>query len=216
MFSMSPSDLISRLLILLVAMPFHELAHAWTADRFGDNTPRMNGRLTINPLAHLDVFGSLMILVGGFGWAKPVPVNPYALSRRTPSAYMWVSLAGPLANFLLALLAAIPLRLNLVAYTYSAQSLIPSPYMILVDFIYINLALMLFNLLPLAPLDGEKVAQYYLPERWVRVLDSIRPYSPMILMVIIFLMPYLGIDLLGWIIGPPLYTLTTLLIGGSL
>ena len=80
------STLITRMVVLLTAFSVHEFAHAWTADRFGDNTPRMYGRLTLNPAAHLDVMGSLMLLVAGFGWAKPVPVNPYALQRRSPAA----------------------------------------------------------------------------------------------------------------------------------
>jgi len=216
MLNFTPSEIISRLLILLIALPVHEFAHAWTADRFGDDTPRLNGRLTLNPLAHLDLLGSLMLLVGVFGWAKPVPVNPYALGRRSPSAGMWVALAGPLSNFMLAILAAVPLRLGVVPFTYSPNSLIPSGYQILTDFVFINLALMLFNLIPLAPLDGEKVAQYYLPSRWARGLDAIRPYSPLLLMAIIFILPWFGINLLGWIIGPPLQALNNLLIGVSL
>jgi Zn-dependent protease len=75
--------LISRIFVLMTAFSVHEFSHAWVADTFGDETPRMNGRLTLNPLAHLDVMGSLMLLLVGFGWAKPVPINPYALNRRS-------------------------------------------------------------------------------------------------------------------------------------
>ena len=105
-FSFDVLYYILNAIILLIALPIHEFAHAWTADRFGDDTPRMNGRLTLNPLAHLDVIGSLMMIVVGFGWAKPVPVNPYVLSRRSPSALMWVALAGPISNFLQAVIGA--------------------------------------------------------------------------------------------------------------
>ena len=107
--------LISRIFTLIIAFTVHEFSHAKVADWFGDDTPRMNGRLTLNPLKHLDIFGSLMLIIAGFGWAKPVPVNPYALGRRSPSAYMWVSLAGPASNLLMAIVAAAPLRLNWIS-----------------------------------------------------------------------------------------------------
>jgi Zn-dependent protease len=109
---LQPATLITRVITLLIAFTIHEFSHATVADRFGDDTPRLHGRLTLNPLAHLDIMGTLMLLVAGFGWAKPVPVNPYVLNRRSPSAMMWVSLAGPLSNFLLALLAVIPIRIG--------------------------------------------------------------------------------------------------------
>ena len=107
-------------IVLITAFSVHEFAHAWTANYFGDDTPRMNGRLTLNPLAHLDPIGSLMLIFAGFGWAKPVPVSLYALERRSPAAPMWVALAGPLSNFLMALLAAIPFRLGLIKVNYFA------------------------------------------------------------------------------------------------
>src|SRR5512139_2451174 len=115
MLGLDPSTLICRIIVLLTAFSVHEFAHAWTANYFGDDTPRQNGRLTLNPLAHLDPIGSIVLLFAGFGWAKPVPVNPYALERRSPAALMWVSLAGPLSNLLMALIAAIPFRLGLIS-----------------------------------------------------------------------------------------------------
>lgn len=185
----------------MIALSFHEFAHAWSANAFGDDTPRLYGRLTLNPLAHLDPIGSLMLVVAGFGWAKPVPVNMYNLQRRSSSAPMWVAAAGPLSNLLLALLAAIPLRLGLVPFTFSS-GLLPSMYSFLVTFIQINLLLMIFNLIPVSPLDGEKVAQYILPRSWVDFLDRIRPYGPIILMALLFVLPTIGIDIIGWIIRP--------------
>ena len=94
MLGLDPQTLISRILTLIIAFTVHEFAHAWTANSFGDDTPRMNGRLTLNPLAHLDIMGSLLLLLVGFGWAKPVPINPYVLQRRSPAAVMWVSWQG--------------------------------------------------------------------------------------------------------------------------
>lgn len=216
MLGLSPATLISRLIILLTAFSVHEFAHAWTANYFGDDTPRLNGRLTLNPLAHLDIMGSLMLLVAGFGWAKPVPVNPYLLRRRSPSALMWVSLAGPASNFLLAMLAAIPLRLGLFSsYTpLSTGKFLPTLPQFLVEFILVNLTLMLFNLIPLAPLDGDKIADYFFPPSWQHFLESIRPYGPVILLALLFAIPaFTGIDLVWIIIRQPLNLLLRLLIG---
>jgi Zn-dependent protease len=201
---------------LLTAFPVHEFAHAWTADRFGDDTPRANGRLTLNPLAHLDPIGSLMMILAGFGWAKPVPINPYVLQRRLPAAPMLVSLAGPMSNFLMAILASVPFRLGLVSIHDISQlsgSVLPNIPTFLFIFIYINLLLMLFNLIPVFPLDGEKVLDYLLPPSGARVLESIRPYGPMILMVLLFILPLAGIDVIGKVIQPALGFLTQLLIG---
>jgi Zn-dependent protease len=213
MLNLTLPSLISRIFVLIVAFTVHEFAHAWTANAFGDDTPRIHGRLTLNPLAHLDVMGSILLIVAGFGWAKPVPVNPYVLQRRSPAALMWVSLAGPASNFVMALLAAIPMRLGLGAVALGAQSFTLSAF--LMEFIWINLTLMVFNLIPLAPLDGEKIAAYFLPPSWGRVLENIAPYSPMILMAIIFVLPMLRIDLLGWVMVPVVNKLFLLLIGGT-
>jgi Zn-dependent protease len=208
--------LVASIIVLLVAFPLHEFAHAWTATQFGDNTPRMNGRLTLNPLAHLDFLGSLLLLFAGFGWAKPVPVNPYALERRSPAAMMWVSLAGPLTNLVLAILAAIPFRLGLVSVAsgFSPNAgLLPNFDKVMVWFIYINLLLALFNMIPLAPLDGEKILAYFMPPSIGRFMDTIRPYGPMILLLLVASGTLLGFNLLGQIIGPPLTFLFGLLVG---
>jgi Zn-dependent protease len=214
MFNLDPSTLISYMFVLLTSFSVHEFAHAWTANYFGDLTPKMNGRLTLNPLAHLDPIGSLLLLVAGFGWAKPVPVNPYALQRRSPSALMWVSLAGPLSNFLMAILAAIPFRVGWVSIQDAQMALatrsshfFPTIPQLLWVFININLLLMLFNLIPIAPLDGEKILEYFLPPAGSRFLDTIRPFGPMILLAIVFL------GVLGWIIYPPLSLLMSVLVG---
>ena len=210
MLGLNPSEIISRIFTLLIAFSVHEFAHAWTANFFGDDTPRLNGRLTLNPGAHLDPLGTLMLVVSGFGWARPVPVNPYALQRRSSLAMMWVSLAGPFSNFLLAIIAAIPLRLGLIPYVESTGPF-PSLAEFLFTFIIINLSLMLFNLIPLAPLDGEKIASTVFPPSMARTMDTIRPYSPLILMVLLFVMPSMGLDIIGWIMRPAMYGLLNLL-----
>ncbi len=208
-------QLITYAVILLTCFPVHEFAHAWTANYFGDDTPRLNGRLTLNPLAHLDPFGSILMIVAGFGWAKPVPINPYVLNRRTSAATMLVSLAGPMSNFLMAVLASIPFRLGLVSTQIyqSTSSPLPSLSWFFYLFVYTNLWLMLFNLLPISPLDGEKVLDYFLPPAGARFLETIRPYGPIILLVIIFVLPLVGIDVIGRVITPVFMALTKLLIG---
>lgn len=208
---------ITYAIILFTSFPVHEFAHAWTADRFGDDTPRVNGRLTLNPIAHWDPIGTLMMFLVGFGWAKPVPINPYALTRRSSAAPMLVSLAGPMSNFFMAILAAIPFRLGLVSFQDAhlhVGSYIPPLAWFLVQFISINLLLMLFNLIPLFPLDGEKVLEFLLPPAGVRVLDNIRPYSSFILIGIFVLLPMAGFNLLGNVLYPAMDFLTKVLIGG--
>lgn len=213
MFNLTLASLISRIIILVIAFTGHEFSHAFVANAFGDNTPRMNCRLTLNPLAHLDVMGSLLLLVAGFGWAKPVPINPYVLRQRSRSAVMWVSLAGPLANLVLAFLAAMPLRFGLVQYTGAQGAILPTPFYFLLEFIVINLSLMIFNLIPVSPLDGEKVLEYLLPASALPTFERIRPYGPFVLLVIVFALPYLGINLISLIMTPIIRGLFQLFVG---
>ena len=163
MLNLTPPVLIARLIVLVVAFTIHELAHAWVADRFGDDLPRLQGRLTLNPLVHLDPLGSILLLATGFGWARPVQVSPYVLQRRSSAAPMLVALAGPVSNLLLAILAALPVQLGLVVPTFVTGNIIPTAFQLISEFVFINLLLMLFNLIPIAPLDGEKVLFYFLP-----------------------------------------------------
>ena len=207
LFDLSPLTLISRLLILLFAFPVHEFAHAWVADRFGDATPARDGRLTLNPVVHLDLLGSIILLVSGFGWARPVMVSPYALRRASRAAPMWVALAGPFSNLVLAMLAAIPLRLGLLPVDGTGTITMNYLATITQDFVWINLVLLLFNLIPLAPLDGDKVLEFFLPGPMAIKLDAIRPYGPMLLMALVVL------GVVGWTLLPPLSFLYRLLVG---
>jgi Zn-dependent protease len=213
LFNLTVPTLIARIITLMVAFTFHEFAHAAVATALGDTTPRVNGRLTLNPIAHLDIFGTITLLFAGFGWAKPVPVNPYAVNRKTSAGMMLVSLAGPTTNLVLGALAAIPLRFGWVPLTATTSPLLPSAGDFLLEFLFINLALFFFNLLPLAPLDGEKVITFFLPDHWAEFFDRIRPYSPLILLGIIFVLPMFGIDLINILIRRPLMSLATFLIG---
>lgn len=204
--------LIAAAVTLVIAFTVHEFAHAWTADQLGDDTPRINGRLTLNPLAHLDPIGSLMLLVAGFGWAKPVPVNPYILQRRTPAGMMLVSAAGPFSNLVMAILAAIPFKAGLIEPTFFTTSrVLPSLSFVLSLFILFNLFLLFFNLLPVFPLDGEKVLMHFLPYSGQETLNRLRPYGPMILMLLVFLGSFGGINILGALISTPAVRLFQLL-----
>lgn len=204
--------IVTYVVTLVIAITLHEFAHAYVADRLGDPTPRMNGRVTLNPLAHLDPIGTLMMIFAHFGWGRPVPINPYALGRRTPAGVMWVSLAGPVTNFLLAVLGAVPLRLGW-ASPIPLQNFLPSSMGFLDAFVFTNLFLALFNLIPIAPLDGEKIAGYFLPPSIGRVFESLHPYGPMILILLLFVAPMLGFDFIGRLVEPPVNQLMYFLVG---
>ena len=211
MNSMNISDILARVIVLVVGFTIHEYAHAWTADQFGDDTPRLQGRLTLNPLAHINLFGALMLLLLGFGWAKPVQVNPYELRRRSPAAPMLVALAGPASNVLLALIAAIPLKAGLFQQTFSSNGVLPTAYELSLYIVFYNLVLAFFNMLPLFPLDGEKVITYFLPPEGQSFMMRMRQYSFGPMLILLVLLPYLGIPLIDWIVFNPAMFFTRLL-----
>ena len=214
MLNQSPAQLIAGIITLLIAFTFHEFFHAWTAVMFGDDTPRRFGRLTLNPLSHLDMMGSLMLLFTGFGWAKPVPISPSRLRQHSRAALLLVAISGPLANFLLAFLAAIPLRMGWVAIGAPMIDFFPSPYQFLIYFFFTNLGLMLFNLIPLSSLDGEEILIFFLPPALEEAYERIRPYGPYILLVLLFLGPLLGFSLIDSVLSPAVMGLGRLLLGG--
>ena len=186
-------DSIQRILLLIVpmllALTFHELAHAWVADRLGDPTPRMMGRLTINPLKHLDPIGTLAIfLTGMFGWAKPVPVNPRYF-KNPAKAMKWVALAGPITNLCLAAIFAIVAKiLIMTAGPFILRtSPVLNPIFIMVNIsIILNVALGIFNMVPIPPLDGSKVLMSILPLDKAITFSRIEPYGFIILIALIY------------------------------
>lgn len=210
MGGLSPVTFLARLVVLLVGMPIHEWAHAWSAHELGDDTPRWEGRLSLNPLAHLDILGAILLLLTGFGWAKPVPVNPYRM-RTSPRTGMALSaFAGPASNLVVAILCALPFRLGWISLAdVEFTRLNLATLLFLIADVSLNLAL--FNLLPFFPLDGEKVLVGILPLRWGDFFLSFRPYSPYVLMGLLFLLPYLGLDLIGLLISLVKFPLQMLL-----
>jgi Zn-dependent protease len=191
-----PATLIARIVTLLIAFTIHELAHALSADYLGDSTPRRMGRISLNPLVHLDPIGSLMLLIAGFGWAKPVMVNPYNMRGNPRTSMAIVAIAGPISNIFLASLFVIPFRLGLLDFTFrSATPTIPSIDFLLSTFIWINIILAVFNMIPVGPLDGLKVLYGVLPDEMLPYLQPLEQYGMLILLGAIFVLPLVGIDL---------------------
>ncbi len=152
---------------ILIAITFHEFAHAFAADKLGDNTPRNQGRLTLNPLKHIDPIGFALLIVAGFGWGKPVQVNPRYFNRKISmtKAEAIVAFAGPLMNIILAIISTI-IMACLIKFNALANLPIKTAWIILVfimELILINVGLGLFNLIPLPPLDGHKILNHFLP-----------------------------------------------------
>ncbi|MCF7824751.1 MAG: site-2 protease family protein [Candidatus Marinimicrobia bacterium] len=188
---------------ILIALTFHEFSHAYVAYRLGDPTAKLMGRLTLNPLAHLDPMGTIMIFLIHFGWAKPVPVDPRYLGNPRRDM-MWISAAGPLMNMALALVSGILIRIFIasgMANTHMGSSA-GILFQMLYFSLYINLALAFFNLIPIPPLDGSKILAGLLPHRYAPTLYLVESKGPMILFGIIMFGWVTGFHLLGMVIGP--------------
>jgi Zn-dependent protease len=168
---------------LLLAVTVHEVAHGWVADRLGDPTARLAGRLTLNPLPHIDPLGALAFVLAGFGWARPVPVSARNL-RRPVRDMAWVAAAGPLSNFLVAFLGLV--LLVLTSRVLDAP-FVARPVAGMLRFVYtFNLGLAIFNLIPLPPLDGGHFLPYFFPRRSWPLLARLEQYGPLILLLLVF------------------------------
>jgi Zn-dependent protease len=205
-----PLFLIPFIPVLLLALTLHEYGHAWTAVRFGDPTPKVAGRLTLNPLRHLDPLGTLFMFVVHFGWAKPVPVNPANFTH--PRADLWVSLAGIIANLLQAVFYA--LVWHGLRYAFPAALGLQIGHFLMLG-ILVNLSLALFNLLPIFPLDGSHVATNLLPRRQAyRFSVFSERYGAMILFGLLFVGYVSEVSPLSLLIGIPRNWLAGLLLRG--
>ena len=176
---------------VLMAVTFHEVAHGYVADFFGDHTARDAGRLTLNPLKHLDLFGTAVFFITRIiGWAKPVPINPNNLANPRQNM-LWIAAAGPAANLALAVISAIIYHLltfvpmSFMGPLIVSKVILPLTMMVKVSVI-INLALGFFNLIPIPPLDGSKILSNLLPPRPSMLMARIEPYGFIILMLLVF------------------------------
>ncbi len=186
---------------VLFAITVHEVAHGFVASKLGDKTALILGRLSLNPLKHIDPLGTvivplILLWLGGFifGWAKPVPINGRNFKHPRRDAAL-VAAAGPLANFIMAILWAAIMKLGLMMMGHGIQTGLPMMLMGQAG-IMVNLILMLINLIPIPPLDGSRIVASLLPHRWLTFYDRLEPYGFLILLVLIV------IGALGFIIGP--------------
>ncbi len=200
LFRLPTEVLVLLIPTLLFALCFHEFSHAWMANQVGDDTAARLGRLTLNPMAHLDPMGALMILFVGFGWAKPVPVNPRNM-RHPRSDMMKVAFAGPASNLLLALAGGILIRV-FGYHSYAQLVLSGTVGQLLAYFVQINIMLAVFNMIPVAPLDGSQIFAGLIVRYNPQLVVNLQHYGPKILLGIIALGYFTPINLLSWFLNP--------------
>ncbi|HSM55657.1 MAG TPA: site-2 protease family protein [Candidatus Sulfomarinibacteraceae bacterium] len=214
-FGFDIATIIAFVITATLAFAYHEFAHAIVADRMGDHTPRSYGRITLNPFVHLDMFGMLMLLLAGFGWAT-TPVNPNNLRGNPRTSMAIVAIAGPLANLLMAIIWAVPIRSGLLTPAFAPREVsfaLPTLFQLCYIGVQINLLLFAFNLMPIPPLDGFTILMGILPPEMAYQLTPIRQYGTLILLAVIFILPRIGLDVLGWFISPVLNNVMPLLLG---
>jgi Zn-dependent protease len=199
-----PIAFIAFVVAVILGITVHEFMHAYAAHRLGDDTGRLMGRMTLNPLAHFDLFGTVLLVVAGFGYGKPVPFNESRL--RNSSSVALVALAGPAANFVIAALCAIPLR-------FGAADPFGGAYTEILAFVvYFNCVLGIFNLVPIPPLDGSNVVYGLLPPRQQYTWRQFQQYGPMVLLLLLFV----GQRILFQIVFGPAQSIANFLVGTRL
>ena len=192
LFRLPPEVLVLLIPVLLFALVFHEFSHGWVAYKLGDPTAKNQGRLTLNPLSHLDPFGSMMILFVGFGWAKPVPVDSRYLANPRKDM-MKIAFAGPASNLLLALIGGILIRLT--GYAGPLTSM-------LILFTQINISLAVFNMIPIPPLDGSQIFSGIMIRRNPQLVMQLQMYGPQILMGLILFGMFTGVSIIWAFMRP--------------
>ncbi len=193
---------------LVIGITVHEFSHAWSAAQLGDHTARHQGRLTLNPVAHLDPIGTILIVVAGFGWGKPTPVSPSNIRIGARPGMAAVALAGPVSNLVVAALAALPVRLGALSL---ASGGIDAQF--LQALVLLNLMLAVFNLLPVAPLDGFKIALGVLPRAIAIPFERTERFGIVILLLIVLADSFLNTGILSRILFPAISTMARLFLG---
>jgi Zn-dependent protease len=194
LFRDQPLAAIVFLCAIIIALSVHEFSHALVGYLLGDTTAQREGRLTLNPLAHIDWMGMVTLLFFGFGWGKPVPFNPYNL-RSQRFGPLLVAIAGPLSNLALFILAALAYQLVTVSFQLDSNNLLVL-FLFLLG--YLNAGLMIFNLIPIPPLDGSKLLDLLLPSRFYEIKDAIFRYGPMVLLTLVFLDIAFNVPVFQW------------------
>ena len=192
LFRLSPEVLVLLIPVLLFALVFHEFSHGWVANKLGDPTAKNQGRLTLNPMAHLDPIGSMMILFVGFGWAKPVPVDSRYLANPRKDM-MKIAFAGPASNLLLAFIGGILIRMT--GYAGPLTSM-------LILFTQINISLAVFNMIPIPPLDGSQIFSGIMIRRNPQLVMQLQMYGPQILLGLILFSMFTGISIIWAFMSP--------------
>ena len=192
LFRLPPEVLVLLIPVLLFALVFHEFSHGWVAYKLGDPTAKNQGRLTLNPIAHLDPFGSMMILFVGFGWAKPVPVDSRHLANPREDM-MKIAFAGPASNLFLALIGGVLIRLT--GYAGPLTSM-------LILFTQINISLAVFNMIPIPPLDGSQIFSGMMIRRNPQLVMQLQMYGPQILMGLILFGMFTGVSVIWAFMSP--------------
>ncbi len=212
-------EIIYILIAIVISLSVHEASHAWTALQLGDDTPKKMGRVSLNPLAHLDPIGSLMMLFVGVGWGKPVQIDATKLKPNPQMGMAIVAIAGPISNLLLATLGALILRTHWLTFTpqkfftLGGQNFYFSPGFLVETFVILNLALMLFNLIPLAPLDGSRLWQILLPEKIYWQYARYEMFAAFLVIGLVLADIYLNLGILSSILTTPLCGLWRVLVG---
>lgn len=189
---------------LTLAISVHEFAHALTSQKLGDPTAKLMGRLTLNPRAHLDPVGTLMLILIGFGWGKPVPYNPLNLDNPKVDSAL-ISLSGPLSNILTAFVLALPLRLHLPIFSQGVS------FELILTVVSLNIGLAVFNLIPIYPLDGFRVVGGLLPSELSRIWEGLAAYGTFLILFLVLLPS--GFSLIGTFVVPVSRSLLSLILG---
>lgn len=186
-------EYIPFVLMVFISLPLHELAHAFVAYKLGDDTAYYQGRLTLNPFAHLDLLGTISMVLFGYGWAKPVPVNPIRFKGNMRRGMALCALAGPVSNLILAFIFLVLSKLVLLLGGATGNDFFFFLFSILYVMYASNIGLAFFNLLPIPPLDGSRVLNYFLPYKAQRFMDNLERYSSYIILAVFVIDNYTGI-----------------------